>query len=231
MGEELHKDSKRSKLRELMLFLAISTASLAFPAGLFCPEETCPFFITALVTILRNVGLSALVFGLLRLRKEPFCRIGWTRQDMRKHILWGVAIFPLFYFTVGVILDFFTWLGLSHIEEVPVSLSPTGIWEIILGGILVLVVAFAEEIIFRGYLLSRIKEITDDTWISVLLSVFLFALGHAYEGAAGMLTVGYIGLVFSLLFLWKKSLTMVIVLHFLTNFIPLVVAPILGIWW
>lgn len=231
MDEEFQKDPKRGKLREVMLFLLISSTSLAIPAALFRPEEACPFFITALITILRNIGLLALVFLLLRLRKEPLRRIGLTRQDLRKHILWGVAVFPLFYFSVGVLLDFFTWLGLSHIEEVPVSLSPTGIWEIIPGGLLVLVVAFAEEIIFRGYLFTRIKEITDNTWISVLLSVFLFSLGHAYEGGAGMLTVGYIGLVFSLLFLWKGSLTVVIVLHFLTNFIPIVIAPILGIWW
>ncbi|MCL6582366.1 MAG: CPBP family intramembrane metalloprotease [bacterium] len=229
MDEEFKNDpNSRGKFHELMLFLTIFLASLAFPAEFFCPEGYCPFLITALVTIFRNLGLSALIFGLLRLRKEPFCRIGWTSQELGKHLFWGVAIFPLFYFSVGLVLDFFTWLGLSHIEEVPVSLNPKGVWEIILGGILVLVVAFAEEIIFRGYLLTRLKEITGNTWISVIFSVLLFTFGHAYEGTAGMLAVGYIGLVFSLLFLWKGSLTMVIVLHFLTNFIPIVIVPIMG---
>jgi membrane protease YdiL (CAAX protease family) len=227
MQEDSKYDLKRSKLRELTLFLFICLASLAFPALLFCPEEACPFLILALITILRNLGLSALVFLILKLRGEPSSRIGWTRRDLGKHILWGILIFPLFYFSVGVILDFFTRVGLSHIEDVPASLSPAGIWEIVLGGVLVLVVAFAEEIIFRGYLLARFQEITDSTWIGVFLSTLLFALGHAYEGVAGVMAVSYIGLVFSLLFLWKRSLAMVIVLHFLTDFIPIVIAPVL----
>jgi len=229
MQEDSKYDIKRSKLRELTLFLFICLASLAFPALLFCPEA-CPFLILALITILRNLGLSALIFVILKLRGEPSSRIGWTRQDLGKNILWGILIFPLFYFSVGVVLDFFTRAGLSHIEDVPASLSPAGIWEIVLGGVLVLVVAFAEEIIFRGYLLARFQEITDSTWIGVFLSTLLFALGHAYEGVAGVMAVSYIGLVFSLLFLWKKSLAIVIVLHFLTDFIPIVIAPVLGMW-
>jgi membrane protease YdiL (CAAX protease family) len=117
-------------------------------------------------------------------------------------------------------------MGLSHMEDVPASLVPAGIGEILLGGVMVLIVALAEEIIFRGYLLTRLKEITENTWLSVFLSTLLFTLGHVYEGTAGMMAVGYIGLVFSLLFLWKKSLAIVIVLHFLTNFIPIVIAPL-----
>ncbi len=230
MKEESPYDLKRSKLRELTLFLFICLASLAFPAILFCPEEACPFSIMALITILRNLGLSSLIFLILKLRGESSSRIGLTRQDIGKHIIWGILIFPLFYFSVGQVLDFFTSVGLSHIEDVPVSLMPAGIWEIVLGGVLVLVVAFAEEIIFRGYLLARFQEVTDSTWISVFLSTILFALGHAYEGAAGIMAVSYIGLVFSVLFLWKRSLAMVIVLHFLTDFIPIVIAPVLGMW-
>ncbi|MEW5801848.1 MAG: type II CAAX endopeptidase family protein [bacterium] len=228
MHEEFQNDPRRSKLRELMFFLSITFASLLFPAVFFCPDS-CPFSITALITIFRNLGLTALIFFILTLRGEQPSLIGWTRKDLKKHVFWGIVTFPLFYFSVGEILDFFTHAGLSHIEEVPLSLMPTGIWEIVLGGVLVLVVAFAEEIIFRGYLITRLEEITENPLISVLLSTLLFTIGHAYEGAAGMMAVGYIGLVFSLLFLWKKSLAMVIVLHFLTNFIPIVIAPILGI--
>ena len=219
-------NSKKSKLREVIFFLVITFISLVFPA-LFYSLESSSFIILALTTILRNLGLSFLVFWFLKVRGEPFSKIGWTKYNLKKYFILGVALFPLFYFSVGVVLKGFTRLGLSHLEEVPTSLMPHGAWQIFWGGLLVLVVAFAEEIIFRGYLLVRIEEITESTSMGVLLSTVLFSLGHVYEGSAGMVTVAYIGLIFCRLFLWQKSLTTVIVLHFFTNFVPVVVTPIL----
>lgn len=220
---------KRNKLQEVILFLMITFVLLAVPALFFC-IDTCSFPILALITIFRNIGLSFLVFLFLRLRGEPFSLIGWTKDNFGRNIFLGIFLFPLFYFSIGLVLDLFTHLGLSHIQEVPEALMPKGVGQILLGILLVFVVAIAEEIIFRGYLLGIIAEITDSVGVGVLLSTILFSLGHGYEGAAGMLTVGYIGLIFSLLFLWQKNLTLIIVLHFLTDFVPIVIAPLLEIW-
>lgn len=43
----------------------------------------------------------------------------------------------------------------------------------------VLVVALAEETIFRGYLLTRLRESTDSTVLAIILSSAVFALGHS----------------------------------------------------
>ena len=221
-----HENFKKGKRREVILFLTVAIISLAFPTAFLC-SESCSFSIVALVTILRNLGLSTLVFWLLEARKEPFSRIGWTSENLKKQILWGIILFPLFYFSVGLVLNFFTRIGFSHIEEVPPSLMPQSMQQIFLGVLMVLTVAFSEEIIFRGYLLTRIREITESDAAGIFLSTLLFAFGHGYEGVAGMVTVGYIGLVFSILILWQKSLAIVIVLHFFTDFIPIVVVPIM----
>ncbi|MGA1874994.1 MAG: CPBP family intramembrane glutamic endopeptidase [bacterium] len=226
-NEYPHENFKKDKGREVILFLTVAIIALAFPTAFLC-SEFCSFSTVALITILRNLGLSILVFWLLKAGKEPFSRIGWTSDNLKKQILWGIILFPLFYFSVGLVLDLFTQIGFSHIEEVPPSLMPQSMQQIFLGALMVLTVAVAEEVIFRGYLLTRIIEITESDAAGVFLSTLLFAFGHGYEGVAGMVTVGYIGLVFSMLTLWQKSLSMVIVLHFFTDFIPIVVVPIMG---
>jgi membrane protease YdiL (CAAX protease family) len=55
----------------------------------------------------------------------------------------------------------------------------------------------------------------------------IFALGHGYEGSLGVVTVGVMGLVFNLIYLWRKSLVAPIVLHFLQDFTAIVLAPYL----
>ncbi len=78
--------------------------------------------------------------------------------------------------------------------------------------------AFAEEIIFRGFLLNRIAEILGKTWGAWLAAVFcqavIFAIGHAYQGIGGMLRIG-VGAIFSGLFflLFRRSLWPLIIAH------------------
>jgi membrane protease YdiL (CAAX protease family) len=93
--------------------------------------------------------------------------------------------------------------------------------------VLVIVVAISEETIFRGYLIRRLRTATGNTTAAVLLAAVVFALGHGYEGSLGMITVGVMGLIFSLIYLWRQSLVAPMVLHFLQDFLAIVVAPYL----
>jgi uncharacterized protein len=72
-----------------------------------------------------------------------------------------------------------------------------------------------------------LQAATSSTTAAVLLSSIIFALGHGYEGSLGAVTVGVMGLIFALLYLWRQSLVVPIVLHFLQDFLAIVVAPYL----
>jgi membrane protease YdiL (CAAX protease family) len=91
-----------------------------------------------------------------------------------------------------------------------------------------LVVALAEETIFRGYFILRFEAVTASPAVAVVLSAVIFSLGHGYEGSAGVVTVGVMGLVFALIYLWRRSLVAPIVMHFLQDFISVVLLPLLG---
>ena len=101
--------------------------------------------------------------------------------------------------------------------------------EFLLATVLVIVVALAEETVFRGYLILRFKNVMANTSAAVLLSAVIFSLGHGYEGSAGVITVGGMGLVFGLVYTWRQSLVAPMVMHFLQDFIGIVLLPLLGI--
>lgn len=85
----------------------------------------------------------------------------------------------------------------------------------------------AEETIFRGYLILRFQALTISPTAAVLLSAFIFSLGHGYEGWAGVMIVGIMGVVLALVYLWRQSLIAPIVMHFLQDFLGIVFLSLL----
>jgi membrane protease YdiL (CAAX protease family) len=78
--------------------------------------------------------------------------------------------------------------------------------------------AFGEELIWRGFLLTRLTHVLGGSrgalWGSVAISSVLFGLVHVYQGLAGVVTTGVIGLVFCVFFvLVKRNLWVLIIAH------------------
>jgi membrane protease YdiL (CAAX protease family) len=107
----------------------------------------------------------------------------------------------------------------------PSFVMARGLTQSLLAVVLVIIVALAEETIFRGYLILRLKAITGSPVAAALLSAAIFSLGHGYEGSAGVVTVGVMGLVFAFVYMWRGSLVAPIVMHFLQDFIGIVILP------
>jgi membrane protease YdiL (CAAX protease family) len=70
------------------------------------------------------------------------------------------------------------------------------------------IVAFGEEMIFRGYLMNRITDLAGKTrtgWALALLgSSVIFGLAHGYQGLAGVVSTAEVGVLLGLLFLFSK---------------------------
>ena len=155
-------------------------------------------------------------------------RLGLKSKDLDRSILLGFALYVPFLFVIGLVTELLTALGLSQPSEpAPSYFHVGGHWELALAVILVIVVAVSEETIFRGYLIRRLNTATGNLAAAVVLSSVVFALGHGYEGSLGVITVGLMGLIFSLIYLWRQSLVVPIVLHFLQDFVAIVLAPYL----
>ncbi len=122
-------------------------------------------------------------------------------------------------------------LGLPAPESaIPHFLQAHGGVQLALAAILVVVVALAEETVFRGYLILRLLGVEAPPRLAVAASAAVFALGHGYEGAARLATVAAIGVVFGAIYRWRGSLVAPAVMHFLLDMIGIVLLPLLGGW-
>jgi membrane protease YdiL (CAAX protease family) len=188
------------------------------------------FAFTAFSVILRDLALVSLILFFLWRNGEPWESLGWNFKNGWKDVVLGIGLFLPMFLTAGLLDRVLQGAGLSSpATPLPAFLTAKGGAEILLAFILVVVVALAEETIFRGYLLLRFQGLKMRPVRAALLSAFIFSLGHGYEGSSGVVTVGGMGLVFALVYLWRGSLVAPIVMHFLQDFIGIVLAPWLGL--
>ncbi len=89
-------------------------------------------------------------------------------------------------------------------------------------------VTLAEETLFRGYLILRLRPLLASMPAAIIVSSFIFSLGHGYEGTSGVITVGVMGAVLALIYVWRKSLVAPVVIHFLQDLLAIVLLPLLA---
>jgi CAAX protease family protein len=219
------RGSRRERL-ELLVFLLLVLPPIVL--GAVAEVSRQAFAITSLATILHDVALCALILFFLWTAGERFSAIGWTTRRLGREIALGAALYP----PVLAAITGVGWLvqaaGLPAPSSPPAALVPRSPAELVLAALLVIVVAVAEETIFRGYLLLRLRAVTHSTTAAVAASTLLFAAGHTYSGAAGVVVIAVLAVVLSLIYLWRGSLVAPIVLHLLQDFLGLVIAPWLG---
>jgi membrane protease YdiL (CAAX protease family) len=219
---------RREQGIELAVFLLLILPPLAL-STLEIRHSSLPFPLAATATILDDLALVALVLFFLWRNREPFARIGWTLQNLPGNVILGLLLFIPLFFGAGILESVLSSAGLAASPATPSFLRFQGISGAALALVLVIVVAFAEETIFRGYLVTRLQAVTSSPWAAVLLSSAIFSVGHGYEGPAGVITTGVIGAVYAVIFLSRRSLVTPVVLHFLQDFTTILLLPLPGI--
>ena len=157
--------------------------------------------------------LVAIVLAfILFVERLPLSSIGFRRLTWGT--LWaipaGVALFggiPLIYFVIFPLLHL-------HMNGGEMSkLMATPFWYRLL---LVTRAAVCEEILFRGYPIPRLEELTGRTWIAAIVSWAVFTLAHLSPwGAAQLIVAGYGGAILTALYLWRRDLACNIFAHFI----------------
>jgi membrane protease YdiL (CAAX protease family) len=228
-GDELVSSLSRSKqVIEVCIFLLLIVPSLVL-SFFASAEGGAGFAITAFATIFRDVALVALILYLLWRNGESFRTIGWTLRNFWLEAGLGLVLFVPVFFATSYLDSLLQAAGLSGPPSPqPASLTASGPAQYILAFVLVVIVAVAEETMFRGYLILRFRAFSG-MGVAAILSAFVFSLGHGYEGTSGVITVGVMGLIFAIVYLWRKSLVAPMVMHFSQDFIGIVLLPILGI--
>lgn len=213
---------------EVGVFLLLIVPSMVL--SLFAVRQgAVPFWLTAVATIFRDLGLVGLIAFFAWRNRESLRSFGLQRgRGVWIEVGIGALLFLPFFYGTGLVERLFVDVGLSASQQSNLIAIPAPVaGDVILGTLLVLVVAFSEEFIFRGYLIRRFSGSGMTTAAAVLLATAVFAVGHGYEGTAGLATVGVMGLGFALVYLWRRSLTASMTLHFLQDLVAIVVLPLL----
>lgn len=213
---------------ELAVFLSLIVPSMLFSFSGIQGRDV-DFVTAALATIVRDLALVGLIAYFLWRNGESFEHLGWVRRGARREAILGAILFVPLFLGTGWLASLLQSVGLSGPPAAtPAFLQVHGPLQIVLALALVSVVAVAEETIFRGYLILRLRMLGSERLAAAVASSVLFSLGHGYEGSAGVITVGVMGLAFAWVYLWRGSLIAPIVMHFLQDLVGVVILPALG---
>lgn len=156
---------------------------------------------------LANLGLTLIVIVLLT-RLKWWETVGFTPLRQRGDLLY--FLIPL----IPAILNLIPGAQIESFAQISAVFAVT------------LAVAFAEETIFRGLMLQAIKPLGH--WRAAIITALLFGLTHAMNALTGKnilesaMQIGYataIGFAYAALALKKNALWLLILSHFLTDFI------------
>jgi CAAX protease family protein len=89
-----------------------------------------------------------------------------------------------------------------------------------------------EELLFRGFTVTRLIALTGRVWLAAALAVVDFSLLHVPGWGWGFALVGLIGGAASTaFFIWRKDLLAMMVFHAITDATGFLIAPMFSEWW
>ena len=84
--------------------------------------------------------------------------------------------------------------------------------------LLVLRAAVVEEVVFRGFMIEKVRQLTGNGFLAIAVSVLAFTWAHyAGWGAVQLIAVFGAGTVLALLYVWRRDLPSNMLAHFLTD--------------
>lgn len=168
----------------------------------------------------RNLCVLALVLLLVYKGGQSARQIGFAREGLRTELLAGPRVLLgayLVHLAVSVplgVLSYATGFGREDAVQRSGFLSQLGegVGFVDLAFFLVLAAAF-EEVVFRGFLLTRLHALVRRWSVAVLLAACIFGVAHTAQGMLAILQTGALGMYFAAAFLRRSRAEAVVVAH------------------
>jgi CAAX protease family protein len=209
-----------------LLGLAIALASLPIIIATFTvfdiPRTTANLLIREIVIF----ALAGFLLALIRSKEK----LGWNSVGLERPAIGNSALWMLITI-VGVVLAMAAAFGLIHLfgwsfgESDATSSHAVPLWLTLL---IVIRAGFVEELFYRGYAIERLESFTGSRLIAAGLPLLIFATFHYRQGRAGILIALLIGAVVTAVYMYKRNLWVTITTHFLVDFVPNVLVPLIS---
>lgn len=173
----------------------VVVAALVLPmAVLGVTDRLDPFVGGELSHVAQAVGWVALVGYLVRRSGEPATGFGLGRPDWLIDGCTALLLVPCLWWSTGWATDAWAWAGWPA-GEPRYGPPPTRGWHWGLLAVGLTASAFGEELLYRGYLQTRLWRLTGSGLAGWVTSACLFGMAHSYHGPFGPVAVGLNGLV------------------------------------
>lgn len=139
-------------------------------------------------------------------------------------MLWGLLGAVLCGVGLAACLVAISFFGLHFGGSGASQFSPP-VWATL---VTVLRAAVIEEVFYRGYAIERLQRLTGSMPVAIALPLIAFAAAHYRQGTGGVLIALVMGAILSVLFVKRRDLTAVMTAHFIVDFVPNVVLPLLS---
>ena len=162
-----------------------------------------------------DVAVILVLFAVAGRPVEGLVRLDWLPQGWWTGAAWGVVLLACALLIAQVVAIRGNETGLSTARKQMTSVEgvlPHTPGELKLFLALSLAAGVGEEIVFRGYLLAYFDGLVGPTG-AVLASTLLFGWGHLYQGAAGIVRTGIVGLLYAGAYVVTGSLLAPMLLH------------------
>jgi membrane protease YdiL (CAAX protease family) len=168
------------------------------------------------------LAILAFIAAFIDSKETLFSSLGFKKKNVNlKNLviyapLTGFAILLLYLYILTPIITKFT--------GVPIDISSfdtiRGNTEALIGILFFIWIsaAFGEEIVFRGYFMTRFEKFFGNSKIAIVTNIILFAIFfgaiHSYQGITGQILSGITGAIIATVFHFRKNdLWFVIVVH------------------
>ncbi len=216
----------QKKILGLSLSLVLPSTYVLFISPIFL-KPNLNASVSTLIDFAVLWGLAfAVLFFTRNIEKLPLTTIGWKPLPW-KWIFTAIGL--------GILLSLFVPVFTLLVSAV-FPPSDTGTitqvvsnfpwWVLLLS---VITAGITEEILFRGYPLERLTEMTGNKWISGLISLIFFVAIHAtgWNIAHIVGVVIPLGIILTGLYFWQRNLLFVMIIHLLID-LPLVFISLLN---
>jgi membrane protease YdiL (CAAX protease family) len=146
-----------------------------------------------------------------------WARFGLVKPKWGKDILIGLGIWVTQVVVWHVLRESWRQHHLSLLDQFLPAASPTG--KILLCLVWSCAVGFEEELVFRGYLISRFETLIGATWKSIALSAVIFGILHFQKGLGGVEYSIFTGVIWGIGFCMTRRIWPVALSHALNDFI------------
>lgn len=166
-------------------------------------------------SIIADMGFLVVFFLILLWRKPSrsysllaHSLLGWNKPkpiDVLLGIIGALLLFSLSWIITEI-------APRRHIYDAEMVLNSFKIY------MLIIIASIVEELFYRGYCMKLIKRYTNaSNLIIIITSSCFFAIGHIYQGTAGVVFSFFGGIILSYLLLHYKSLIIPLLAHILYN--------------